>query len=212
VTTATAVITYDYDCLSRRIGKTVDPTTGDPVTTRYLYDGWNLIAEYSGQTLAKTYLWGMDLSGSMQGAGGVGGLLAVSDGATTCYPTFDGNGNVSEYLVYVADAEPETEGEQPAAGAVAHFEYDAFGNIVADSYSPGFDASSFAHKFSTKYHDSETGFYYYGYRWYDPLTGRWPSRDPIGEIGFKSLRRGIDRSLSLRKLTSQNSIYITAIP
>ncbi|MCU0780888.1 MAG: hypothetical protein MUF04_07275, partial [Akkermansiaceae bacterium] len=21
----------------------------------------------------------------------------------------------------------------------------------------------------------------YGYRWYDPLTGRWPSRDPIGE-------------------------------
>jgi hypothetical protein len=23
----------------------------------------------------------------------------------------------------------------------------------------------------------------YGYRWYDPLTGRWPSRDPIGENG-----------------------------
>jgi integrase/recombinase XerD len=24
---------------------------------------------------------------------------------------------------------------------------------------------------------------YYGYRWYDPLTGRWPSRDPIEEEG-----------------------------
>jgi hypothetical protein len=24
---------------------------------------------------------------------------------------------------------------------------------------------------------------YYGYRWYDPLTARWPSRDPIGERG-----------------------------
>jgi RHS repeat-associated protein len=23
----------------------------------------------------------------------------------------------------------------------------------------------------------------YGYRYYDPLTGRWPSRDPIGESG-----------------------------
>ncbi len=23
----------------------------------------------------------------------------------------------------------------------------------------------------------------YAYRWYDPLTGRWPSRDPIGEEG-----------------------------
>jgi hypothetical protein len=24
---------------------------------------------------------------------------------------------------------------------------------------------------------------YYGYRYYDPVTGRWPSRDPIGEEG-----------------------------
>ena len=27
------------------------------------------------------------------------------------------------------------------------------------------------------------GVAYYGYRYYDPLTGRWPSRDPIGESG-----------------------------
>jgi RHS repeat-associated protein len=28
-----------------------------------------------------------------------------------------------------------------------------------------------------------SGLYYYGYRYYDPVTGRWPSRDPIGEEG-----------------------------
>lgn len=28
-----------------------------------------------------------------------------------------------------------------------------------------------------------SGLYYYGYRYYDPVTGRWPSRDPIGERG-----------------------------
>ena len=28
---------------------------------------------------------------------------------------------------------------------------------------------------------------YYGYRYYDPLTGRWPSRDPIGERGGLNL-------------------------
>ncbi len=28
---------------------------------------------------------------------------------------------------------------------------------------------------------------YYGYRWYDPITGRWPSRDPIGERGGVNL-------------------------
>jgi RHS repeat-associated protein len=29
----------------------------------------------------------------------------------------------------------------------------------------------------------QVGTPYYGYRWYDPLTGRWLSRDPIGERG-----------------------------
>jgi RHS repeat-associated protein len=28
-----------------------------------------------------------------------------------------------------------------------------------------------------------SGVLYYGYRYYDPTTGRWPSRDPIGEQG-----------------------------
>ena len=28
---------------------------------------------------------------------------------------------------------------------------------------------------------------YYGYRYYDPLNGRWPSRDPIGESGGRNL-------------------------
>lgn len=31
------------------------------------------------------------------------------------------------------------------------------------------------------------GLYYYGYRYYDPVTGRWPSRDPIGEKGGLNL-------------------------
>jgi RHS repeat-associated protein len=31
------------------------------------------------------------------------------------------------------------------------------------------------------------GVMYYGYRWYDPTTGRWPSRDPIEEGGGLNL-------------------------
>jgi len=38
-------------------------------------------------------------------------------------------------------------------------------------------------RFSTKYTDNETGPIYYGYRYYDPVTGQWPNRDPIGEQG-----------------------------
>ena len=101
----------------------------------------------------------------MQGAGDIGGLLMVTEdprGSSEAhfYPTYDGNGNVSEYL--------------DSTGAdVAHYEYDSFGNEAIAA--TGTQANDFAHRFSTKYLDNETGYYYYGYRFYDPVTGRWPS-------------------------------------
>ena len=156
-----ATVNFTYDAQSRRIAETIGTTT--KIT---IYDGWNPIAEYSTTyALTKTYIWGVDLSGSMQGAGGVGGLLAVTDSTGTYFPTFDGNGNVSEYL--------------DSTGAIAaHYEYDPFGKTTVAT---GPKANDFAHRFSTKPLDLTTGLYYYGYRFYDPVTGRWPSRDPIGE-------------------------------
>ncbi len=35
--------------------------------------------------------------------------------------------------------------------------------------------------------ESPNSLLYYGYRYYDPATGRWPSRDPIGERGGVNL-------------------------
>jgi RHS repeat-associated protein len=62
----------------------------------------------------------------------------------------------------------------------AHYEYDPFGKTTVAT---GPKANDFAHRFSTKPLDATTGLYYYGYRFYDPETGRWPSRDPIEEEG-----------------------------
>ena len=159
---ATAVL---YDAHSRRIAKTTGSTT-----TLYVYDGWNCIAEYTGTTLSKTRTWGQDLSGSLQGAGGVGGLLSEKQGSTYYYPTYDGNGNISEYLT--------------ASGSItAHFEYDPFGGTTVDTDT----GALFTYRFSTKPLDFETGLYYYSYRYYDPGTGRWASRDPIEERGGLNL-------------------------
>jgi RHS repeat-associated protein len=169
-TVGTTTTTYYYDSGSRRIFQ----KTGS-ATTVYVYDGWNPVAEYTGTTLSKTYTWGLDLSGSLQGAGGVGGLLAVTDEAATgtpsFFPTFDGNGNVSEYL----DATGTT---------VAHYEYDPFGRTTLAS---GTKAGDFAHRFSTKPLDTATGLYYYGHRHYDSAAGRWLSRDTIEERGGVNL-------------------------
>jgi RHS repeat-associated protein len=48
-------------------------------------------------------------------------------------------------------------------------------------------ASPSAFGFSTKIEDAQTGLLYYGYRYYDPVMGRWPSRDPIEENGGTNL-------------------------
>jgi RHS repeat-associated protein len=168
-----STVTFTYDAQSRRIAETVGTTT--KIT---LYDGWTPIAEWSADlqsasspTLTKTYTWGLDLSGTLQGAGGVGGLLAVKDSTGTYYPTYDGNGNVSEYLA--------------ANGTIAaHYEYDPFGNTTVAT---GTKANVFTHRFSTKPLDATAGLYYYGYRFYDPNTGRWPSRDLIEERGGMNL-------------------------
>ncbi|MBJ7424441.1 MAG: hypothetical protein JHD23_08110 [Akkermansiaceae bacterium] len=165
----TVITTTLYDAQFRRIA-----TTAGGTTILYIYDGFNCIAEYTGTTLAKTRTWGIDLSGSMQGAGGVGGLLAEKQGTNSFYPTYDGNGNVSEYL--------EADGD-----VSAHLEYDPFGNIVKESYASGFNAASFSYKFSTKPLDITTGLYYYTYRYYEPFTGRWQSKDPIEEEGGVNL-------------------------
>jgi RHS repeat-associated protein len=180
-TTVSGITTrYQYDAQSRCIAKTAGTSTTS-VATLYLYDAWNCIAEHSrsagaapAYTLKKTRLWGTDFSGSMQGAGGVGGLLCesqISNSQISNYhPTYDGNGNVSEYLT--------------ATGTTAaHFEYDPFGNTVVNTDT----GNQFTYRFSTKPRDQETGLYYYGYRYYDPTTGRWPSRDPIRERGGSNM-------------------------
>jgi RHS repeat-associated protein len=159
------VVQNHYDYMSRRIMKATATQTNT-----YLYDGWNLLAETTGSS-TNYYIWGLDLSQSMQGAGGVGGLLmAVLDGDAYC-PGFDANGNVTDYT----DASGTT---------VARYEYDPFGKVSAQS---GSMADDFVYRFSTKYADDETGLVYYGYRYLNPDVGRWINRDPIVEDGGMNL-------------------------
>jgi RHS repeat-associated protein len=113
-------------------------------------------------------VWGLDLSGTMQGAGGIGGLLAVIRNGEPFFPCYDANGNITEYL--------DTNGV-----IVAHYEYDPFGEIVNQS---GALAATFTHRFSTKPWCEVTGLSEYEYRKYSPRLGRWLSRDPILDMGF----------------------------
>ncbi|MCC5846437.1 MAG: hypothetical protein JJU05_19475, partial [Verrucomicrobia bacterium] len=151
-------LTFEYDFQGRLIKKTENNQT-----EIYLYDGWNRIATYSGGVVLTDYLWGLDLSGSPQGAGGVGGLLREGN----LYPLYDANGNIMQKL--------------DDSGAVQmSVVYDPFGNIIDGTLAGEYG-------FSTKPLIGELNWYYYGFRYYDPETGRWPNRDPIEEMGGLNL-------------------------
>src|SRR5713226_5716326 len=165
---------FVYDWRGRRRSKVVSTWSGsafNPASTnRFVYDDWNLVADLDAtNNLIRSYVWGLDLSGTMQGAGGVGGLVAVNIATNGVhFVAYDGNGNVSG-LVKGTD------------GTVsAQYEYGPFGELIRSS---GTAAAANPCRFSTKFTDDESDFLYYGYRYYNPAGGRWLSRDISGEFG-----------------------------
>jgi YD repeat-containing protein len=95
-------LNFVYDWQGRRIRKSVQAWTNGAwsitLSNKYVYDGWNLVAELNATNNAviRSYVWGLDLSGSAQGAGGVGGLLVINDVSNGVhFASYDGNGNVA---------------------------------------------------------------------------------------------------------------------
>ncbi len=166
---------FEYDSKGRRIQKLVSTNNGSSYvaqyTNRFVYDGWNLVAILNPQSsILQSFTWGLDLSGSEQGAGGVGGLLrcCAASTSTTNFVAYDGNGNVAALL------------KADGSALAAQYEYGPFGEVLRAT---GASAQINPFRFSTKYHDDESDQLYYGYRNYGISSGRWLNRDQIEESG-----------------------------
>ncbi|HWW03186.1 MAG TPA: RHS repeat-associated core domain-containing protein [Candidatus Acidoferrum sp.] len=145
-------------------------------TVRYVYDGNLVIQERDANNLPLvSYARGRDLSGSLQSAGGIGGLLARTDHTpstinsplSTSYYHSDGNGNITA-LIYKNQS------------IAARYLYDPYGNILSQS---GLLAAANLYRFSSKEFHVNSGLVYYLYRFYDSSLQRWLNRDPIQEAG-----------------------------
>ena len=158
------------------------------IKTTYIWDDLNIIREIqwpvasdqwpvgtlatSHCPLVTDYVWGLDLDGTLQGAGGVGGLLAVvrsnsNSNSALYFPTYDANGNISEYV--------STNGE-----IVAHYDYSPFGEPLV---AVGDLAATFTHQFSTKPYDTILQISSCELRHYSSVIGKFMTRDPIAELG-----------------------------
>ncbi len=147
-------------------------------TNLYIYDGNRVIQERLNVNPSVSYTRGNDLSGTLEGAGGIGGLLARSHGYSAANGNFsthnyyhaDGNGNIT-YIVNSSQA------------LAASYRYDPFGNKISSS---GTLANANVYRFSSKEIHAASSMYYYGYRFYDPNLQRWINREPLGDLGHRT--------------------------
>ncbi len=171
-------VKFTYDSQGRRVAMVVSNyASGNwylEAEDYFAYDGWNCLAVlHSDFSILNSFTWGLDLSGSLQGAGGVGGLVAMNAGTNGVhFYAMDGNGNVAALV----DASDGTKS--------ATYEFSPFGQIIRAS---GAMAKLNPFRFSTKYQDDYTDLAYYGYRFCNLDSGRWLNRDRVGEGGGLNL-------------------------
>ena len=151
-----------------------------------MYEGMLLIQERDvNEVPVVSYMRGLDLSGGISGAGGIGGLLGRSthnaslpyavNGSALYYA--DGNGNIT---ARVTNAE----------ALVANYKYDSYGRTLSAIGSlAGANRMCFSSQPMVLHSDAsaDRAFYYYGYRFYEPNSAKWLNRDPIYEMGTKHI-------------------------
>ena len=175
-----------YDDSNRRVKKEVwqcaSSASGQPErllsSTTFVYDGLmpllETIVDATGGVFRTEYVWGKDISGTLEEACGVGGLLGVVIDGVPYAAVYEDGGNVVAYR---------------ASGGrlVASRRYSPFGRMEAAPQGRTALSRRLHIWFSTKYLDLETGLYYFGGRFYSPFLCRWLNRDPIGEGGGANL-------------------------
>ena len=139
--------------------------------THFVYDVSTVVQERDANNkITATYTRGLERTD------GVGGILArtitTDNGNQSFYYNYDGVGNVVQLT-----------SEQ--GNVAASYSYDAWGNILMAT---GPQANQ-PYRFNTRAYHSASGLYDFGLRFYSPRSGRWISRDPIGEIGGLNLYR-----------------------
>jgi len=146
---------FEYDALGRRISRAINV-----VTTQFLYDGNDIVAEIGGAAVGATYLRSLNIDEMF-------GILR-QDGAY--FSIYDGIGSTLALT-------------DQSGTPVVQYTYDPFGNT--QSTNPAFPNPF---QFTGRENDS-TGLYYYRARYYAPLFERFVSDEPLNRLYFPGAER-----------------------
>jgi RHS repeat-associated protein len=129
---------------------------GNGITRRYVYDGEDILLEHdSANVLLARYTHGP----------GIDEPIAMTRSGANYFYHQDGLGTVTELT--------------DSTGATARsYAYDAWGNILEQT-----GAVENPYTYTGREYDAETELYYFRARYYDPRSGRFLQKDPIGPTG-----------------------------
>ena len=158
---------YQYDAFNRRVSKCCERKNGDWQKAwehHYLYIGQKEIGAVNdqGKTLELRIL------GSGKGAE-IGAAIALELYGRTYVPIHDQSGNIALLI------------DRKTGKTVEAYAYTAFGEEkIYNEKNPRYSCVGNPWHFSSKRLDLESGWIYFGRRYYDPSIGRWTTPDPIG--------------------------------
>ena len=152
------IVEYGYDMLSRLHTKKVVKNGNVTLHERYLYNGYLRLATLdmlNNEGLKNTLLWNPLCKEATR-------TLAVIQNDQVYSCTHDLTKNVTELF-------------DSYGNMVVSYDYAPFGTVSASG------TVNSPVQWGNEMYEEELGLVYYNYRHYNPMDGRWISRDPIGE-------------------------------
>jgi RHS repeat-associated protein len=189
---------YGYDANGRLATRTRNVVDGDPVITSYDYSSDGRLLSVTTPEHTITYRHNAFGNRVAKLVDGVITEKYLWENKTRLLATFDGDNNLKHSYEYTVGNTPTSyyAGNQryyiltdqlgspriitdSAGNVLREIEYDSYGNIIADSN----PTHELPFGFAGGLYDQHTGLIRFGFRDYDPETGRWTARDPIGFAG-----------------------------
>lgn len=159
----TVAADYTYDALGRRVTR-----TADSVTTVFVNDSNEVLAEYDNGVLARSYILGESVDQP----------IAMRVGTTTYYYSRQVNSSIHAVT-------------SDSGTVVERYEYDAYGFRTIRAPDGSVRLSSTignSYGFTGRYHDADIGTIYFRARQYSPDLGRFLNRDNRYDDGMSMYR------------------------
>jgi len=170
-----AITTYHYDVF----GNLRNATLPDGTQLDYLIDGMNRrIGKKVNGTLTQGFLYLNQLEpiAELDGTGTIISTFLYADRAHV--PTLMIKGGTTYKIISDHLGSVRLVIDTSTGNVVQQLDYDEFGNVTTDT-NPGFQPFGYAGGL----YDQHTHLVRFGARDYDPETGRWTAKDPIGFNG-----------------------------